>query len=93
MYNITFMPSNRLAFDTVMSDLSRLHLLMRGAQAECVCIDLSGVSHCDSAGLAFLIEAKRLCDRNGKSLKIQSAPDQVRALAEFCGVQALWSVV
>ena len=93
MYTITFTPSNELAFHTVMSDMSKFHSLVMQSDVNGVCIDLDGVSQCDSAGLALLIEAKRLCECHGKSFEIRRTPEQVRALAEFCGVQALWSVV
>ncbi len=93
MYTIAFTPSAELAFHTVMSDLSKFRSLMMQAEVQEVCIDLSGVSLCDSAGLALLIEAKRLCVSHGKALVIQKIPEQVRALAEFCGVKDLWSMV
>ncbi len=91
MYTTTFTPTNVLAFHTVMSDLSRFHLLLEQSEIERVCIDLSGVLQCDSAGLALLIEAKRLCQRHGKHLVVEGMPTQVSALAEFCGVHSLWS--
>jgi phospholipid transport system transporter-binding protein len=92
MYNVTFTPSSELAFDTVMSNLFRLRGLVMQADADGVCIDLSQVAQCDSAGLALLIEAKRLCKRCGKSFEIRHMSEQVRDLAEFCGVQNLWSI-
>lgn len=93
MYTITFTPSNALLFSTVMSDLSKFRLLLTKSEDAGVCIDLSAVSQCDSAGLALLIEAKRLCALHDKSLVIEGMSNQVKALAEFCGVQALWSEV
>nr|WP_238585892.1 STAS domain-containing protein [Legionella nautarum] len=52
-------------------------------------LDLSEVHHCDSAGLALLIEAKRLTAEQNKTCQIDGMPKAILALAEFCGVDAM----
>lgn len=51
-----------------------------------VVVNLSDVVQCDSAGLALLIESKRLCRENDKTCKIIGMTEEIQALAEFCGV-------
>ena len=84
-----FKPSSELTFDTVQPDSKRLLKLCLDNKTTKICLDLSEVTHCDSAGLALLIEAKRLCKQYGKSLIIEKMPKIVSALAEFCGVEAM----
>ncbi len=91
MYTMTFTPSNQLIFQTVMSNLSAFQAFLSTATTPSVAIDLSQISHCDSAGLAFLIEAKRLCQQDNRHLDIEGMTDSVVDLATFCGIQALWS--
>ena len=43
----------------------------------------------DSAGVAQLIEWKRLALEQGRSLGIQNLPDQARAIARLCQVEDL----
>ena len=86
-----FKPSNDLTFDTVTSDLSLLHAYLKKNQACVTRLDLRFVTLCDSAGLALLIEAKRLCNKQNKKLIIEGMPKAVEALAQFCGVDALLS--
>jgi len=82
-----FTPSSVLTFDTVQEDTARLLLLLKNADVTQIRIDLSQVTHCDSAGLALLIEAKRLSSQYHKTLLIDEIPDLISGLAEFCGVE------
>lgn len=85
-----FQPSTKLTFDTVMADLALLSAYLKNnAQKKIICLDLSQVALCDSAGLALLIEAKRACNNQQKTLIIEGMPKAVEALAQFCGVHAL----
>ncbi|MCX7117147.1 MAG: STAS domain-containing protein [Legionellales bacterium] len=84
-----FQPSNQLTFDTVKQDGQRLQKLLTLSKTSVIRMDLSQVSLCDSAGLALLIEVKRLCQRGEKILIIEGMPKVISALAEFCGVDAL----
>lgn len=84
-----FKPSRELIFATVQLDRERLLKLLQDMQTISVCLDLSEVSLCDSAGLALLIEAKRLCKQYDKTLAIKGISKEISALAEFCGVDAM----
>jgi len=82
-----FTPSPELTFETVQSDRERLVKLMKEHQdAKHIRVDLSRVTHCDSTGLALLIEAKRLCIAKDMQLSLDKMPDSISALATFCGV-------
>jgi phospholipid transport system transporter-binding protein len=52
-------------------------------------IDLSGVNHSDSAGLALLIEWLRLAKRSGKKLNYSNLPPQLLAIAHMSDVDDL----
>ncbi len=89
MSGLAFEPSVNLTFDTVESDRKRLEKNLQTTQATALYLDLSGVKHCDSAGLALLIEAKHMCKCFNKAFEIQGMSDEVHALAEFCGVDGI----
>lgn len=84
-----YKPSRELTFDTVRVDSQRLLKLLQDESTACVRLDLHDVVQCDSAGLALLIEAKRLCKQYHKILVIEGMSKGIYALAEFCGVDAL----
>lgn len=46
-------------------------------------IDLGGVTRCDSAGLALLLELSRRCRASGAQLQLSNAPAQLRKLLSF----------
>ena len=84
-----FKPSCELTFETVQLDSERLLKLLRDDKTSSICFDMHEVQQCDSAGLALLIEAKRLCQQHDKLLTIEGMPKTIAALAEFCGVEAM----
>jgi phospholipid transport system transporter-binding protein len=84
-----FKPSVDMTFSAAHSDRQRLLQFCRENDQETLHLDLSEVTHCDSAGLALLIEAKRLCIELNKTLSIAGMPKAIHALAEFCGVGAM----
>lgn len=55
-------------------------------------IDLAAVTHCDSAGVALLIELQRSARSSGRSLSFTNMPKQLRELAEFFGVAAMLGI-
>jgi phospholipid transport system transporter-binding protein len=57
--------------------------------ASAVDIDLSGVKHSDSAGLALLIEWLRLAKLAGKKLSYSNLPPQLLAIAQMSDVDDL----
>ena len=86
---MAFEPASHLTFDTVERDRKRLLHYLQSPSVDELHLDLKQVVQCDSAGLALLIEACRLCRRYKKGFKIESMPKSIYALAEFCGVDAM----
>ena len=84
-----FEPSIHLTFDTVESDRKRLLKYMQSPDITHFQLDLSQVKQCDSAGLALLIEAKRVGKQLNKSFEIKGMPSVIHDLAEFCGVDVI----
>lgn len=84
-----FEPSIYLTFNSVEADRKRLLKYMQSLDTAHFYLDLSQVKQCDSAGLALLIEAKRLCKRFNKSFDIKGMPSVIHDLAEFCGVDVI----
>lgn len=84
-----FNPSHQLTFDTAQSDCQRLLTLLTDDKITAIRFNLQEVKQCDSAGLALLIEAKRLCRQYKKDLIIDGMSPSIYALAEFCGVDTL----
>ncbi len=84
-----FKPSRELTFDTVQSDSQRLLKLLKHRDTSEIHLDLSDVVLCDSAGLALLIDAKKLCKQHKKELTIKGMTPDISALAEFCGVKGM----
>jgi phospholipid transport system transporter-binding protein len=90
MNDLVFYPSNVLTFETVQSDNSRLlKLLGQEPGVSGIRLNLLNVTHCDSTGLALLIETKRLCKQYKKTFVMENMSDAVQALAEFCGVDVI----
>ncbi|MDA3920303.1 MAG: STAS domain-containing protein [Salinisphaera sp.] len=55
-------------------------------------IDLSGVTHSDSAGVALLLEWIRDAQQAGAKLRFSNAPSQMRAIIDFCGLNEVITV-
>ncbi len=91
MKTSTFKPSDELTFDTVIANHHKLYQAIVSNQSGQFCLDLSQVSHCDSAGLALLIDAKKLCQQHQQDFSLFGLADKTRSLAEFCGVDDLLS--
>ena len=89
MQNTCIKPVDYLTFDTVIQN--RLHFFKQLLSDDTgkICLDLAAVTQCDSAGLALLIEAKKLCKQHNKQFEIRAMPEKTRALAKFCGVESL----
>lgn len=80
-----------LTFDTVPRQRQRLIGILTCEHDDELCIELQNVRECDSAGLALLIEARRLCHQYKKSLLISGLTDEIRALATFCGLEEIFN--
>ena len=84
-----FKPTNQLTFATVQVESNRLLSLLGDKKITSLRFNLNDVVQCDSAGLALLIEAQRLCKQHNKKLIIEGMSEEIYALAEFCGVQTI----
>ena len=84
-----FKPGTELTFQSVVSVRAKLSRLLADDSNDVFCLDLSDVAHCDSAGLALLIEASKLCKQNNKTFKVAGISSKTLSLAKFCGVNTL----
>lgn len=84
-----FQPTVEMTFATADADHRRLLELCRSSSDKVLTIDLSAVTQCDSAGLAMMIEARRLARQFGKDCKIAGMTKDILALAEFCGLEKI----
>ncbi|KTD60805.1 STAS domain-containing protein [Legionella shakespearei] len=87
MDNINFKPDTELTFKSVVSVRAKLSKALTNNTSNKFCLDLSDVTHCDSAGLALLIEARKLCKQNNKIFEVIGMSPETQSLAEFCGVK------
>ena len=84
-----FKPSDTLTFDTVSLNIAHFMHAILGKSKTDVVFDVQDVMHCDSAGLALLIEARRLCEIQQCSLSIEGLSKNMLDLASFYHVDAL----
>ncbi|MCL9683462.1 STAS domain-containing protein [Legionella maioricensis] len=86
---IKFKPGPLLTFQSVISVRAKLYKALMEDPSDRFCLDLSEVTHCDSAGLALLIEASKLCKQNNKIFEVIGISPETQSLAEFCGVKSI----
>lgn len=86
MDSLNFKPGTELTFNTVVAIRDKLSKVLKTESNKQFCLDLSEVIHCDSAGLALLIEAKKLCKHYNKSFKVVGVSSKIQSLSEFCRV-------
>ncbi|MCR9191076.1 MAG: STAS domain-containing protein [Gammaproteobacteria bacterium] len=84
-----FKPLNQLTFETVTENRQQFVQLLEADDLSSIHCDLSDVDKCDSAGLAFLVEARRLCRAQRTILIIEYIPGEIRALAKLYGVEQI----
>ncbi|KTD06475.1 anti-anti-sigma factor [Legionella gratiana] len=89
MNKVYFKPEVDLTFKSVVEVRAKLCHAFMEDKSDLFTLDLSNVRHCDSAGLALLIEARRLCKKNQKAFEVIGMPAETRSLAEFCGVKSI----
>jgi len=75
-----------LSFSTVTAALAALQPHLAGGVRY---LDLSGVGHADSAGLALLVECAKIVRQRGYTLRFEQLPAQLAALAAACGLTRL----
>jgi phospholipid transport system transporter-binding protein len=84
-----FKPGLELTFKSVVTVRNSLYQALLQETCGTFCIDLSEVTHCDSAGLALLIEVRKLCAQNNRAFKVFGISPETELLAEFCGVKGI----
>lgn len=86
---INFKPGPELTFNSVVRVRSQISDALKGSTKAGFCLDLGDVRHCDSAGLALLIDAKKLCQASNKVFEVKGISKATQSLAEFCGVESI----
>ena len=87
MDKVYFKPAVDFTFKSVVALRAQLYQALMKDESLRFGLDLSEVKHCDSAGLALLIEIRKLCKKNNKVFEIIGMSAKTRSLAEFCGVK------
>lgn len=82
-----FRLSGELTFATASAALDQAATLVGGGDG--VRIDLGGVKRVDSAGLAVLVDWLAAAQAQGRSVRLESAPAQLLALARVSGVDRM----
>lgn len=88
LQNGRFRVAGELTFDTV-SKAHRESLALFDRAGRALCIDLSDVSHTDSAGVALLIGWMRYASGTRKALRFLNMPDQMRAIVQASGLDRI----
>jgi phospholipid transport system transporter-binding protein len=83
--------SGVLSFDTAAAALQAIEAALVGAAGAVVELDLAGLDHSDSAGLACVLAAVAGADRRGQVLRVVHMPEGMKALAQVCEVDRLMS--
>jgi phospholipid transport system transporter-binding protein len=73
--------TGRMGFATVMALWDQSQALFEGPDE--VEVDLAGVTHADSAGLALLLEWHRYASRRGKTICFRNPSQQMLAIAKL----------
>lgn len=85
--NGRFRVEGEVIFATVMSLLRKSEILF--ADRHQIEIDLGGVTHINTAGLALVIEWLRRSRERGQTLQIRRAPAALVALARICEAEPI----
>jgi phospholipid transport system transporter-binding protein len=79
-----FLVSGALVFDTVPDLMKQARRLF--APVDTVVVDFSEVEHCNSAGLAVILEMARELQQQNKTVCFQSVPEQIHTFARAYSV-------
>lgn len=82
-----FLLSGALTFDTVPALWRQSAAQFNNADA--LMLDLQGITHTDSAGLALLIEWMRTARSRNKTIAFRNIPPQMLAIAKVSGVEQI----
>ena len=80
----------RIDIDSSPALRERLLALLQGRHPSLVSIDLSGVTHIDSSGVATLIEVLKIARQCKTDLRLQGLNDRLHRLFEATGILSLF---
>ena len=83
--------TGRIDMDSSPSVRDELIALLNAPHPRTVSIDLSGVTHFDSSGVATLIEVLRIARNCKTELRLQALPDRLHRLFEATGILSLFN--
>lgn len=86
----TFQLHRELSFQTVDEEYQKLVDFIERNSSNAISFDLSNVKICDSAGLALMLEAKKLSIQKNKKFSYNGVPKKVSKLARFSGIEELF---
>ena len=81
----------RIDIDSSPAVRDQLIALLQGQHPRRVSIDLSGVTHIDSSGVATLIEALKIARNCKTQLRLQGLHDRLHRLFEATGILTLFN--
>ncbi len=87
--NINIELTNNLTINTVQLVHDRLLSRIKNNQVATVVVDLSKVEHCDTSGIAMLIDIKKQCHKYSKNLQLIKIPQKITELARFYEVDEI----
>jgi len=82
-----FRLAGALSLETAAAVLARGSSAFAGERA--VSLDLSGVTHADSAGLSVLLTWVGRARREGRTLAFTAIPDAIVRIARLCAVESM----
>jgi phospholipid transport system transporter-binding protein len=84
-----FVVNGALGFDTAPGLMKQVGRLF--APFESVVVDFSAVDHCNSAGLAVVLEIAQQMRQQNKSVCFQSLPEKIHTFARAYGIEKEFS--
>ena len=83
--------SGRIDMDSSPVLRERLVSLMKSESSKTLSIDLSGITHMDSSGIATLIEGLKIARLNGIDLRLQGLQGRILRLFDVTGILSLFN--
>jgi len=85
--------NGRIDIDSSPAVRDRLLAMLQSPHPRTVSVDLSGVTHIDSSGVATLIEALKIARNCKTELRLQGLNDRLHHLFEATGILSLFNEV
>lgn len=82
--------ADNLTISTVQSTRDRLLSQLKNKNTADISINLCNVARFDTAGLALLIDIKKVSKQHSKKINFCEVPESIKSLAEFYGVADLF---